>query len=1026
VLTQTRTSVIDTYTAWNDAIAGLLLDGAFAGAPVYLHLEPDLLQRVAEAAGHASDDDPRTSLAEAVRRTLALDRADDPFLWHIAMAERWEEDGRPGPPPFLALLAVLVLAAEDMVADAKHASHNYYARLIALLDVDEALEKRIRRHFPDTVEFWGALNDWLEEWEGERGLPTAQVLDRRIYISYPLSQALVREVDRRRMHDAFAEYGLVPGRRIAPAEMRHYLDDWLGHGAASTRLGRLWAAGDSRERLVAIACGELAAWTGRESEARQVAPSSQQRLAWAAELEDGPLPILNLYLTARADAERVNGRYDIVPPSDTPARQALSACAEEIEFIPLPGCELASIEPWSKIGVASLLAGALRLARREHPRTELILSPDPLIVLSHDPRDGWYREVGRAQLLERCMVLAHADRAPKVRRHLEMFARPGFRQLEPGTIEGLPVGWTLFLDVVIALPASEEDHEKVRALCPAPANSMSLNGGLQMGPNTWHVDAPPEVAVTLAENQAFTLQAKLRRAISEDADDLDLGPQLGHAAFTLAGRGMEVADYDVQAVAGGGASKEQLLARASLRLRNADQRRPAAADARARFGFPLDTPRGLLGASSLGDGEQAIRGGLLEPPGPSAGVEPRLTLPAQPLSAASERPCPPGARSSRFDDSLHTQSCAARGYHFWICETGHIGENARTLKRMDCRDCQRSEMTLNRGTIKRSPQRARRPIGSAETRPRMAALPRTAAATRPILDTLLDAATYVGAGSWELFKQMTAALTDAPLAAWQAARTLSALGHFDLALDPSSFRIQRWQIAPSCLVETSDGSWVLAGGRSDSLIDAIEGRLGERASIEESALGPTVLRATMTASEAAELVAGLTGPHGEPIQLSPGFSHHAASRLPTLASLLPLLEEARMGSRDLERFDLASGAWRPAGDLPRAGAHRIELHGRLHGVATREDAAAGRMRVVEVLAAKHLAAAHGRVSLVGYDREAKMLTTPMGADLPGVLDRVATLCSGTPPAIHAEAGIVAYHAVPPIVAARIQACLGIV
>ena len=67
-------------------------------------------------------------------------------------------------------------------------------------------------------------------------VPTAAILDRRVYISFPLSQALVRVADRVRLYEAFVEYGLAPGRRIAAAEMRRYLDDWLTYHASNSRL----------------------------------------------------------------------------------------------------------------------------------------------------------------------------------------------------------------------------------------------------------------------------------------------------------------------------------------------------------------------------------------------------------------------------------------------------------------------------------------------------------------------------------------------------------------------------------------------------------------------------------------------------------------------------------------------------------------------------------------------------------------------------------------------------------------------
>jgi hypothetical protein len=132
-----------------------------------------------------------------------------------------------------------------------------------------------------------------------------------------------------------------------------------------------------------------------------------------------------------------------------------------------------------------------------------------------------------------------------------------------------------------------------------------------------------------------------------------------------------------------------------------------------------------------------------------------------------------------------------------------------------------------------------------------------------------------------------------------------------------------------------------------------------------------------------------------------------------------------MPSRGHELFDIHTGRWQPAPDLPRAGAYRIDLHGRLYGVATTDQARAGIMQVMDALTAKHLAAAAQGVSLIGYDRAAKVLMAPMGAELPGLLHRLAALASGKPPQFQREAGITVYRDIGEDIAAHLQRCLGI-
>jgi hypothetical protein len=1025
VLKFAREAAIEEYLRWNEAIGRVLFEGEFAAKPAYLQLEPEILARVAEAAGHASDDEPRDSLVSSVRRTLGLDRVPTPFLHHIAQAELWEEDGRQGYPPYLALLAMLVLAAQDMVADADHASHNYYGRLEELLDLDAELWRRAQHHFRDTVAFWLGFNDWLDDWEGERGLATAAVLDRRVLISYPLSQALVRAADRVRLREAFLDYGLTPGRRLAPAEMRWYLDDWLTGQGAGLRLGRLWkGSAEARERIVDIARAELAAWAGER--AAGAAASSQrgtQRLLWAAELRDGALPAIDLYLTTRADPASIDGGYEVIEPSDAAAREAVATCEDALELTPLPGCEMASLEPWSRIGAASLLVGALKIRRREPPHTELLHAPDPLVVLALDERDGWHREVSRAQLLEPCLVLAHEARAARVEQHLRGHARDGWRKLDAQLLDGLPAGWTAFLDVTIVAPADSEDarNKQVAALCPAPANALALSGGLRLGANAWHVDAPPEVVVTLEGGQAFGLAANCRRKLGEDAEDAALGGHVGGAAVPLSGHGLESGDYDVAATDGRG----HVLAHGSLRLRSADHPRPAALERLGELGHAIADPLGVLTATDLGGAGPSARGAILSGDAPSASA-PRLTLPPRPLQAASERVAHLAARSRGPDSVGRHQSCATLGYHYWICEPGFIGESTRTLKRMQCTGCQRQEWTVNRGRVQRRAAPARSAARIRVEPPRIGAPPRGVDSARPALDILLDAVTYVGNGSWDTLKQMARALSDDPMLAWQASRTLAALGHVDLRLDSKTFRMAGWQVAPAALAQANDGSWVLCGARSYQLVDALETALGGAASFEEEDGAPLVVRApAMPEAEARALAGQLKAPLGGAIEVMPQAAQRLVAALRPLQDALPVLALARLPSRGHERFDLASGAWQPAGDPPRAGAYRVDLHGRLYGFADAQNARDGMMRVVDVLAAKHLAATAGGISLAGYDPRSRTLLTPMGAELPGLLGRAAALSSGLAPQLHAEAGLIAYRDVHPTVAQHIQRCLGI-
>ncbi|MCL4552521.1 MAG: hypothetical protein M1305_03050 [Candidatus Marsarchaeota archaeon] len=158
------------YRSWNAALASVICGPEFSGLPVFLDLEEDVLEKVAIAAGYDSHD-PRSGLISAVRPTLnpPSHRA-GMFGSHKAQLLRWHiESG--DPPPTLALLAVLSLAAEDMHGGDGFATHDYYNRLMALLNVTDEHDKEliIKAYRRCSADLWDSLNNWLTFHEGELG-----------------------------------------------------------------------------------------------------------------------------------------------------------------------------------------------------------------------------------------------------------------------------------------------------------------------------------------------------------------------------------------------------------------------------------------------------------------------------------------------------------------------------------------------------------------------------------------------------------------------------------------------------------------------------------------------------------------------------------------------------------------------------------------------------------------------------------------------------------------------------------------
>lgn len=1008
------TAALATADAWNAALAGELLDGRFEGRPLYLYLEPDRLDQLAREVGEP--------LSSAVSRSLRWRDRAALFDRHQRACRMWEAGGKAGPPPFLALLTALSTAAAAMVADHRFAATNYYSRLIDLFGVSGADADKLRRDFATTIPLWRAFNDWLDDWEGALGVPTARVQGRLVYVGYPISQALVRERDRQALPDVFNRYGLPPGRRIGMAQMQTYLGDWVGRGQAPAALARLWNTDDAvRERIAQIACDELEHWGGKRFAV--VSPRDEvrapSRLEWLAELSLEPTPEIGLYLTSDGDPETWAGKWGLGARTDDPGRAAVEACLDDLRLLTLPGLDALSLEPWDRIGVASLLAGVLELVRKDQPGLHLLRSPAPVLALAFDERDARYRETSKAQLLERCLVLAHDGVANAVDRHLQVHARPGYRRWNAGTVRNLPAGWTLFADVVLVKAADETRHSQCAALCAAPATAIELSGGLKLGQNTWHVARPPEVLATVdPETAPFGLTLFDRRAETSSS----LGRFVGRAATAL--NTSDAGDYDVQIVRRRTDGESVVVRHAGVRLRSADHPRPAGVRRDPGLAYRLDRAFSLFSAEPTEGGiVPGLRGVLVVH---DVAEEARASSLALPLPA--RRPALTetiGARSGRADSREFNQSCAVRGHHHWDCEPAGPDDDYKTLKWQECRLCHQFEWTRNRGVgPSRPPSRNRRaPVRAPSVLPRYA---RPSISQTEAYDLLLDALSYGSAGRAEQLRALGGELDSDPLFAWRAARDLAALGHIDLAYDCKTARLSSWQASPPALAETADGSWVLTGARSATVVQAL-GRLLEAAGAplesETPDRGPTVWRSRATADLLRALpLSDLRTPIGEGITLVPAISRRLAAAVPRLRSILATLPAFQIGARSLERFDPISAQW-TAAEPDRPGAYRLDDWGRTYGFASEADLRDGIMRLADAPIVKHLAAQVEGVSLLGYDPERRALTTPLGADLPTVLERAAVACRGVLPRLRTDLGLLEYAGVDTELAERLQAVL---
>lgn len=977
-----------TYNAVNDAINRVVFDGRHKLAPVYLDIEGEAEEEIAALLNVSVADCGRVIAAAAAS---ALNwKAGDPFAWYLGELAAWDELDRPGAPPFSALLATLSLAAERMRADEDYSAQNYYERLFEVLGIEaDSRKTSLKSNARSMLPLWQALNLWLQEHDFDFGRPTAKRINDWAYVSYALSQALVRDADRKRFHGLFAQFGFAAHETLTDAEMTLYLHEWMSGASPSAWLKRIWNTPDLRPRVAAAACAELEAWEG--DSAGQAAGAQRRRLSWAASLEVLPRPRLRMFMSAAGEGDETVP-LALGPDAPPAARAAFENCDGGLWLTPSASGEVSIVEPVQSMALSPLMLAAFELKSEDgsvafHRAARSIV---PLVKLD---TGAFYREVSRVSFLRPHLILCHEKWTERVSKLLTLNARKGFRCWTPAAMPGLPEDWVLFSGVEM-LKASSSTQGDVQALIPlAEGVSLEMSGGLRLSQGIWHTGAPPEITATAASGP-------FRLALTDPSGEVAEGSDTPNASCRLTLKpdaGRDGANFTVEAFNGGKARKEALSfrsARLPRRLPDPGQVRAysVSAGAAGLLSALLPSEAPAAGMEVLG---LTLRGAWpVRSPGAAAGSGPVTGLASRPAEEELPAELLSAYRLEKADGLQET--CVLRGYHVWQCQPFNAGDDRDGDMWMLCATCQYRVLTRNRGQIRTARIRGKGPARAAPaTAPSgMAARAERAAGT----DLVLDALCYLGTGTWRKLQDLAGSDGRSLLAVQRFAASASALGHIDVSLDARGRSPLSWAVAPPALSFTPSGTAVLGGFRNSDLLRNLEDRLGAaggRLTETSQEDGPPALVwSGLTPASARRALEGLTDPHGRPVTVSEGFTGAVISEAPAVSELAAAMPAIRLEApRELQRFDPGSGAWRNATSVEASGAYRADYGGRRYVFAD----AAGAQREGSFALVKLLAAKAAGLRLHGYDAAAGVFEAVLGCEPPGLYQRALVAASGLMP-----------------------------
>lgn len=988
------------YKKFNDAANQIFFNGRFADAPLYLDLESKVLSELSELVS-IPELEVEDALCNAVLSTLDWSDSNI-YFWHTQNTKAWRISDSNSAPPFTALLLVLSLAAERMREDGGFSSNNYYARLAELFDAtNEPKLSSLRGAGKYTLEFWQCLNIWLRRFDNEIGIPTATAVHESWkYVSYALSQSLVRDGDKKRMHRMFSAYRLAPGDSVSPSEMSLYLDEWLSHAHAPSWLRRLWENAELREKVAQSASEELQRWEGKVS-VDDGAFTKSSACKWVAIRKTFPKKKILFYTTVKESlfSENASLRLQLENHSFSVGLQNLAGTEESFILIP------------SELSLKALFGQNFELSD-ENTDVKAVSHAKPVIALCKADDGNHYREISRVRSHRPHLILCHTTWRQRVEKHLRRYANPVMTCSDTDQGSGIPSDWICFSEVIFDKPVDPaEIDNQIQILAPfAELPSVQPIGGLKLSHGIWHADAAPNIVVPCVIKESELISIKKERAgalselevVFEEAFGDFSGDIIERLPFELAGLNLNI-------------SAGSTIRELNLSFRTADNAKRKLLIAPKRLFWSIRDAGALVGPTY--DPSSSVFTEGLQPSDSLLEVITALPVWAGSLMLPSEIP---KASSSDFEINVNGGSyiaaeCILRSYHYWICEP-YLGPETTNSRLVICKDCG-SRVVLpepKRSGFRRSQSKLK------TTRKIRHTLAPEIHIGRPHVDTLIDAICYKSEGSWEVLRGLISSVCDTPSDIGEYARRLSDIGLIDLSRDIASGSIIGWVVPPPALVLQSDsGKLMLTGFRSSSLINKINAAISICAeyapvSLTDSAITIHFWKVTSpNVDDLGLLLDDIKDPFGRKVRVVIDPARKILSVCPALSALEELLPEYHLDSSSRkEFFDLSKGRWSPVEEkfAAKSGAYRIKTRGNMYFFSSREGSVKrGTFEVVKTLAARDAG-----IYLHHYDIESFSFKCVLGVDVPPLLSRCLVIASGSLPYI--RDGLIHYPNVTPEIA----------
>jgi hypothetical protein len=982
--------------------------------PVYVEIDEQHVEMIAEFLECDSVDVRKKINSIVAERIIATGTSHDRFIgihknllfWRTNAAKTLTSY------PEIPLLLTMTFAAVDMGGEGGHDPNAYYPRLFEMLKINNSNStQESYRSF--SAYLWGSLNFYLDVIQkSSLGVGTAYSIGAQKHVGFPMSQALVRSGDRRKLPNFFRRNGFAAFSSLIEHDIEPYIDEWVAtedHALGSFRtpsmhFRRLWEQSDARTKIAAIICRELESWDGMVPKV--------VREDWQLIDEDDEILVRLEATKASFPVSRLNISFAISGFTLT-ENQSIGVLdnSESVHQIALATDPSGWMRP--NVGILpisdkDLLEKGLNLQYGSNLKTSR--SPKKVVVLRLDDLTRRYREVERIELGVRSFVLVQEfkEAVNSVEEILKSCAREDWKKIDSQELPGLPAGWILFSEVELLQPPAYElvKHVNLEALKPVLSGSLAFSSGLQLPGRIpkWHGAIGLEIRASVVGSKKIKVQI---HEILEDENILITEEVYFHQTIIhpIGKSQLSDGDYRVSILVD---DDEEPFATRKLNIRTSDSPDQESWKNTERLVYDLArSGKAALLATGLETEEILYIDGAFPFIAENAVLNLARRDP-QEIEWWGSKTAIIESRVRSFGLSDSTQyECFEKGNHRFNYPAAISNKAGTGFAKTEGGKI--TGTCVNCGLIKRSPadpwvlmRMRERALDKEGGKPTEIAIPKVSVSELPPVgeviitpDHALDALMHLGGGSDGSISSIASNVDPSALFRHEFVRTLEQLAHIDVARD-ALYQIANWEFNPSMVVRTST-DYFLAGYWPSEYLNRLMSVLGEEnvynvdqpGAVSRLTIKPIALSIIEQCLNDFELeIPIIDQPSLDFLKVLPDIRIVAES-LPFLKS--PIFDEVC-------EFSAEQNAWIPVSEVRpnKVGGYRVSsAYRNQYVVVTADDINLDQIRFVSAEFAKfYSSAVMTKKPLFSFRSREEYLLVPKGAPLPGMYGRAAVMASG--------------------------------